>query len=594
MAGSNLYNPNWGYYQGKKRAARITETFDPTIMLTYLFKKNNTTINTSAAVRQVNYSNAALQYYKANDPNPTYYRYLPSYYKDNQELFDLYTYAWQNSEYTRQVKWDELYYINALNNEQNKTLPADQKKGSSYIQENRISNQLNLMLNSYINQRLNDNMNLQGGLSFNYTDGSFYKKVRDLMGGEFWLDVDPFSDRDITLKPDNLQNDLDHPNRHVKEGDKFGYDYNIRAIRANAWVQNTVTLPKWDFFYGLQIAYTQYQRIGHMRNGRAPNNSLGKGAIHRFDDAMIKAGATYKINGRNFIIAHVDYGTRAPLVDNIYISPRIKDDVCADPKSERIFSADLSYAWNYRRFRGMITAFYTDVSNATERFGFYDERYTTYTNFVLSGVRRVNKGVEVAFAYKFTPSITMTVAGTYSKFQYKNNPQGTRSFENGLYPDTTQTVYLKNFYAGSVPQSVVNIGFDYAAPKNWYFNINATWQGDAYVNLSPAYHEALPDLWKLYPDPAQLQAKIEELAQQDKLKDAITLNLSIGKQIYFNRKLSMNINLNVNNVLNNRNVVTYAYQQGRLDTKNYDRDAFPNRYTYAQGIRLFLNLGIRF
>ena len=594
LAGTNLYNPNWGYYQGKKRAARITETFDPTIMLTYLFKKNNTTINTSAAVRQVNYSNAALQYYKANDPNPTYYRYLPSYYKDNQELFDLYTYAWQNSEYTRQVKWDELYYINALNNEQNKTLPADQKKGSSYIQENRISNQLNLMLNSYINQRLNDNMNLQGGLSFNYTDGSFYKKVRDLMGGEFWLDVDPFSDRDITLKPDNLQNDLDHPNRHVKEGDKFGYDYNIRAIRANAWVQNTVTLPKWDFFYGLQIAYTQYQRIGHMRNGRAPNNSLGKGAIHRFDDAMIKAGATYKINGRNFIIAHVDYGTRAPLVDNIYISPRIKDDVCADPKSERIFSADLSYAWNYRRFRGMITAFYTDVSNATERFGFYDERYTTYTNFVLSGVRRVNKGVEVAFAYKFTPSITMTVAGTYSKFQYKNNPQGTRSFENGLYPDTTQTVYLKNFYAGSVPQSVVNIGFDYAAPKNWYFNINATWQGDAYVNLSPAYHEALPDLWKLYPDPAQLQAKIEELAQQDKLKDAITLNLSIGKQIYFNRKLSMNINLNVNNVLNNRNVVTYAYQQGRLDTKNYDRDAFPNRYTYAQGIRLFLNLGIRF
>ena len=594
LAGSNLYNPNWGYYQGKKRAARITETFDPTIMLTYLFKKNNTTINTSAAVRQVNYSNAALQYYKANDPNPTYYRYLPSYYKDNQELFDLYTYAWQNSEYTRQVKWDELYYINALNNEQNKTLPADQKKGSSYIQENRISNQLNLMLNSYINQRLNDNMNLQGGLSFNYTDGSFYKKVRDLMGGEFWLDVDPFSDRDITLKPDNLQNDLDHPNRHVKEGDKFGYDYNIRAIRANAWVQNTVTLPKWDFFYGLQIAYTQYQRIGHMRNGRAPNNSLGKGAIHRFDDAMIKAGATYKINGRNFIIAHVDYGTRAPLVDNIYISPRIKDDVCADPKSERIFSADLSYAWNYRRFRGMITAFYTDVSNATERFGFYDERYTTYTNFVLSGVRRVNKGVEVAFAYKFTPSITMTVAGTYSKFQYKNNPQGTRSFENGLYPDTTQTVYLKNFYAGSVPQSVVNIGFDYAAPKNWYFNINATWQGDAYVNLSPAYHEALPDLWKLYPDPAQLQAKIEELSQQDKLRDAFTLNLSIGKQIYFNRKLSMNINLNVNNVLNNRNVVTYAYQQGRLDTKNYDRDAFPNRYTYAQGIRLFLNLGIRF
>lgn len=76
LAGTNLYNPNWGYYQGKKRASRITETFDPTVILNWLYKKDNTTLNTAAAFRYVNYSQAALQYYKANDPNPTYYRYL--------------------------------------------------------------------------------------------------------------------------------------------------------------------------------------------------------------------------------------------------------------------------------------------------------------------------------------------------------------------------------------------------------------------------------------------------------------------------------------------------------------------------------------
>ena len=47
-------------------------------------------------------------------------------------------------------------------------------------------------------------------------------------------------------------------------------------------------------------------------------------------------------------------------------------------------------------------------------------------------------------------------------------------------------------------------------------------------------------------------------------------------------------------MLNNRDVVTYAYQQGRVDTKNYDRNAYPNRYQYAQGIRLFFNFGVRF
>lgn len=595
LAGTNLYNPNWGYYQGKKRAARITDTFDPTMMLNWLYKKDNTTLNVAAATRWVNYSQAALQYYKANDPNPTYYRYLPSYYKDNQELFDLYTYNWEHDVNTRQIKWDELYYINELNNVQNQSLPEGQKKGSSYIQESRISNQFNAMFSAYINQRLNSCMTLQGGVSFNYTNGSYYKKVRDLMGGEFWLDVDPFSDRDITLRPDNLQNDLDHPNRHVGEGQKFGYHYNMYAYRANAWLQNQINTDKWDVNYGLKIGYTQYQREGFMRNGRAPQNSLGRGKRHIFDDAAFKAGATYKLNGRNYFQANAEYGTRAPLVDNIYISPRIKDTAVDDPQSERILTGDLSYIWNYRRFRGRISAYYTEIEGATERWGFYDERYNTYTNFVLSDVKRVYKGVELGMSYKITPSLTATFAGTYAKYQYKNNPQGTRSFENGLYPDTTQTVYLKNFYAGSTPQTVANLGLDWAAPHNWFLGINCTYQGDAYVNLSPAYHEALPGLVENYPtlSEEELFEKVKELAAQDKLHGQYSLNASIGKAFYF-RGWSLNVNVNANNILNNRNVVTYAYQQGRLDTKNYNPDAYPNRYTYAQGIRLFVNVGVRF
>ncbi len=601
LAGSNLYNPNWGYYDGKKRAARIVETFDPTVILNWLYKKDNTTVNTAAAVRWVNYSTSALQYYKANDPNPTYYRYLPSYYEDNQELFDLYTYEWQNNEAFRQIKWDDLYYTNKLNNVQNQSLPEADKKGSSYIQENRHSNQFNTMFNSYVNHRLNENFSIQGGVSFNYTNGAFYKTVRDLLGGEFWLDVDPFSDRDYSIAPQNLQNDLNNPNRHVQKGDKFGYHYNMQAIQATAWLQNMINLPKWDVYYGMNVSYTQYQREGHMRNGRAPLNSYGKGDTHRFDDAAFKAGATYKLNGRNYFSVRAEYGTRAPLVDNIYIAPRVKDTSVSDPTSERILTGDLSYTWNYRRFRGTLSGFFTQMNDVTERFGFYDERYTTYTNFVLQGVKRVYRGIELGMAYKITPSLTATFAGTYAKYQYKNNPKGTRSFENGLYADTTQTIYLKNCYAGSTPQSVFNVGLDWAAPKNWYFNINGTWQGDAYVNLAPAYHEAFTELWQQADENTglgmtldELKARNAELSRQDKLGNAFTLNASIGKAVYFRNGMSMNFNLNANNILNKKDVCTYAYQQGRLDTKNFNRDEYPNRYTYAQGIRIYLNIGIRF
>lgn len=600
LVGSNLYNPNWGWQNGKKRSARIIETFDPTAMLTWLYKDSKTTVNTTASVRWVKYKQAALQYYKANDPNPTYYRYLPSNYLDDEgqptEESEFYTELWKNDPSVRQINWDELYQVNYLNNIQNENLPDAQKKGSSYIQENRHSNMFSAMLNSYINRRLNDNLSLQGGVSFNWTKGSYYKTIRDLMGGEFWVDIDPFSDRDITIAPDNLQNDLDNPNRRVYKGDKFGYDYNIYYLKAQAWLQNTFTSAHWDAFWGVSMSYTQYYRDGHMRNGRAPENSLGKSATARFDNAMAKVGATYKLDGRNFFSAHVQYGTLAPLADQAFIAPRVKNTLVDGLESERDLSADISYSWAYRRFRGSIAAYYTMMDNAIERTGFYDDRYSTYAIFALQGVRKVNKGVELGMAYKITPSITATFAGTYARYQYKNNPNGTRSFENGLNPDTTQTVYLKNYYAGSTPQTVFNIGIDYAAPKNWFFNINGTWQGDAYVNLSPAYHEALPDLWKNIPGctPEKLQAKIDELSAQDKLKNAFSLNVSIGKLLYINRKVSMNFNLNINNVLNNKDVCTYAYQQGRLDTKTYVRDKYPNKYSYAQGVKVFLNVGIRF
>ena len=595
LVGDNLYNPNWGWQNGEKRSARIIESYDPTAMLTWLYKDGRTTLNTTAAVRWTSYSQSALQYYKANDPNPTYYRYLPSYY-DNQEEADYYTYLWQNDPSVRQINWDNLYTINKLNNIQNEGKDEADRKGASYILENRVNKQFNAMFNTFVNHRLNDHFQLQAGLSFNYTKASYYKTIRDLLGGEYWLDIDPFSDRDITIAPQNLQNDLDNPNRRVTKGDRFGYDYDFHYIKAEGWLQNTYTSTHWDVNYGARMSFTQFYRDGHMRNGRAPLNSLGKSSTSQFDNAGVKAGATYKLDGRNFFTAHVSYGTRAPLADQAFIAPRVKNSLVSDLRSERDFSADISYGWAYRRFRGALTAYYVNLDNVTERTGFYDDRYSTYAIYALTGVRKVSKGIELGMSFKITPSLTATFAGTYAKYQYKNNPQGTRSFENGLYADTTQTVYLKNFYVGSTPQTVFNLGLDWAAPGNWFFNVNGTWMGDAYVSLSPAYHEALPELWKKIDNctPEKLQAKIEELSAQDKLKNAFSLNVSVGKLIYINRKVSLNLNLNVNNVLNNRDIVTNAYQQGRLDTTNYIRDKYPNKYMYAQGVKVFFNVGVRF
>ena len=592
LTGDNLYNPSWGWQEGEKRNAKVVESFDPTAIVNWIWTpKAGVTLNTGVAVRKSFYSSSALNWYNAADPRPDYYRYLPSYF-DDDDTKALYTEKWRTDDSFRQIDWAGLYQTNYLNN-----LQADEtgvSKGATYIIEKRHSNQLNTMFNSVLNARLNDYMTLQAGVGANWSRSSYYKTIKDLLGGRYWTDTDQFSERDYPNDKQMLQNDMNHPNRKVLVDDRFGYDYDVNSFSANAWIQNMINLPRWDINYGIAVSYTQFQRDGHMRNGRAPENSYGKGVRHEFDNAGVKAGATYKIDGRNNITAHAYYGTKAPQFDQAYVSPRIKDDAITGLASERILSGDLSYNFNYRRFMGSITGFWTDMYNQTERTSFYDDQFSTFMNYVLTGVKKTYKGVEVGLAYRITPSITLSGAATFSRYQYKNRPTGTRSYENGQAPDTTQVVYLKNFYVGGTPQQAYSLTLKWSAPKMWFFEVNGVYMADSYVDLSPIRHEAMPNLYKVCETEEELHAKVAEITRQERLKDNFVLNLSIGKLIYLNRTASLNINLNLDNVLNNRNIQTSGYQQGRFDYTNYTTTKYPNKYYYAQGFRAYVNVGVKF
>lgn len=603
LVGDNLYNPTWGWQAGKKRSDNIREKFDPTTMLTWLHKGEKSQLTTSVAFRWVNFARTRLNYYKGNDPKPDYYKNLPSYYiygsdTPDQTGYDYYAYLWENNiGGIQQINWDAMYLANHLNNIENQSLPEDQQKGSSYIQQMEHSDQFNFIAGTSLNHRFTDNITFQAGVNFNYTRSSEYMTVRDLLGGEFWVDVDPYSDRDIydpTVNPDILQNDLDNPNRKVVTGDRFGYDYNIHAMKLQAWVQNQHNYAHWDINYGASFSWEEFYRYGHMRNGRAPENSLGKSAALDFEDFAVKAGITYKLDGRNYFTVQAQYATEAPLISDVYISPRIKDTTIKDPKSQKTFAVDGQYTWNYRRFRGTIGAYFINMDDAVERMGFYDETLNTFCNFALNGVKRQYKGIELGMAYKILPSLTASFAGTYAKFQYKNNPMGIRSVENGLYEDQVQQVYLKNYTCTSTPQLAFNIALDWQAPKMFFVNVNASYLADYYVKLAYPFHEQMPDLWSVASSVEEVEAKMASYADQPKLDNQWVLNASVGKILYVNRKLSLNFNLSVSNILNNKDLVINAFQQSRVDTKRYNVEAYPTKLQYAQGIKVYFNVGVRF
>ena len=613
LAGSNLYNPSWGYLNGEKKSSRIVESFDPSVTLNWIWTpKMGTKLNTGLAFRSSNYSSSALNWYQAADPRPDYYRNLPSYFAPDvdQTLYpDVYEAKleqqqfvkdwWSGDQAHRQINWGSIYQTNLLNRTQFDRDPS-LAGHSTYILENRHSNFKAYMFNSYLDHRLSDIMTLQGGLNVTYTDAQFYKTIRDLLGGEYWRDVDNFSERDFAGDVNIMQNDLDNPNRKVYAGNIFGYNYFIRDISSRIWLQNQIVTRHWNIDYAAEFSTKSYWRDGQMRNGRAENEgvlSKGKGETHNFYNFGVKAAATYKLDGRNYFTAHVGYGTRAPLPYDAYISPRTKDTAVEGLKNERYLAADLSYTWNYKNFRGSLTGFYTRIWDGLKRSAFWDYDLNSFMNYAMNGVDTEYKGLELGIEYKILHNLSVSAAGTIASYLYKNNPMGTRSYENGTEADVTRRTYLKNYHVGGTPQQAVSFAVNYNI-KQWFFEVNAQWFGDNYFDLAPTRHEEMPGLWKFCVSntktPEEMyKEKVEEITRQDKLMNAWVMNASIGKIIY-TKFGSININLSVNNLLNNRNIQTSGWQENKFDYTNYDVNKFPNKIWYSQGIRVFLNLGARF
>jgi len=586
LTGSTYYNAYWGYQNGKKRNSRIVTDYEPVVILTHIFTPDKLTkLTTGLATRASSYGSTALAYNNAPNPSPTYYRNLPSY-QSTEEMADFYTQIWQSGDPAKtQINWDELYMANKLAKEEGQS--------ARYILEERHNDQREIILNSTINRRNGDYLKTSGGIEARYTRGLHYKTIADMLGAEVFSDVDQYTENYSPLNPEIMYNDLNSSSTSKVKDDVFGYNYNIDVYNAGAWFQNNHSYDEWDYFYGARIEYTSFQRNGLMRNGRAPDNSFGWGERHTFVNQSIKAGLTWKPSGNHLFSITGMYETNPPLPNNAYISPRIKDDAVNGLSSEDIAHADLSYRYNSRFLRGRITLFHTRFNDQIEIDNFYNDELRTFVNSVMTGVDKVHQGVEFGVTGKITSELSATFLGTIADYFYDSRPTCTISVENGMQDDITRTVYLKNFKVGGVPQTALNFELSYAHPKYWFFDLGASYYNRTYVDITPIRRtaEILEFTADSYED---YLALAQEITGQEKYQGGFMVDASIGKSIRLDNGNTLGFNLQFCNLLNNTNLRTGGYEQGRFDYDNYDVDKYPAYYYYAQGFNCYLLMSYRF
>ncbi|MHC1707792.1 MAG: TonB-dependent receptor [Bacteroidales bacterium] len=580
LTDNRYYNPNWGYQEGEKRNAKVRKTHEPMIILSDYWKPDaKTRITNTFGVSFGRFGTTALNWYNARDPRPDYYRYLPSYELTPSVAADI-TQAWQTDETVNQIDWNRLYQVNYLSNQEGKQ--------ASYVLEERRQDNTQFTYNLLVNREINTHFNYSGGLDVSSFRSHHFKVMHDLLGGNYWVDIDQFSQRDFSGNPVILQNDLRNPDRIIKEGDIYGYNYDIRVNSGDFWSQAEFTYNRLDFFVAGNLSYTQFWRDGKMQNGRAPDNSYGDSEKKTYLEPGIKGGVTWKLTGHHFFTAHGLYQSRAPLARNAFVSPYIKNTYADGLTSEKILSGDISYIYRSDRFNTRLTAYQTEFKDQSEVMSYYHDDFLTFVNMSLTGIDKVHQGVELGVEWKATTALTVSVVGGLGNYVYTSRPKAIISTENGSRADTSEVIYQKNFFVNGTPQNAASVGLRYAAPKYWYFNCNASYFDKIYLDFNPQRRTSAA-ITNLGPgDPL-----ITLITEQEKLESGFLIDASIGKSIRY-KGYYININLSVNNILDNQDLITGGYEQLRFDFTEKNVNKFPPKYFYAYGRSYFLNINFRF
>ena len=609
---TNYYNPAWGYQtlaDGTQtiRNSRVSRYHQPMTQLTwYWTPSGKTQLTTTAFFFAGPGGQTSLEWGEASDPRPDYYKNLPSYLINHSTSTAEYEAALQSwldrDPKVTQLDWDGLYLANmnhsaTIHNANG--IEGNTVSGlfSKYIVAERHYDKMQTGAASYFKHEFQPNLIMAGGLAFNVSRTHYYEMVNDLLGGEYYYDINKYAEN---LESNECQVDLNNPNHVAKVGDIINYNYLANRNYGRLWSQVDYLTGNWDMYLGLQLSFTQIWREGLFNSGAFPNElSFGSDAKHNFLDPAVKAGVTYAINGRNHIVANMAYIYQAPQSRDIYVSPRTRHTLVSDnPGSEKIGAFDLGYQFRSPAFRFRLTGYYYTYHNLIWNRSFYCENVYTgssesgnsykseFINFVMTGINQKSVGLEMGAEYQVTPTITLQAAAANGIHVYTNNPLFS------IYDDNNadcyingHTAYLKNYHVSSGPETVGSLGIRYNDPKNWWVSLNANYLANMYFDVNPYNHTKVGMSYY-----AEGDGRIPEVLAQDPLHSTFTLDFFGGysrryKGYYFLFTAS------VNNILNNKSTVLYGYDQLRFNAN--DPDMFPSKYSYMYGMNFFLNLTVR-
>ncbi|MBO7197688.1 MAG: carboxypeptidase-like regulatory domain-containing protein [Tidjanibacter sp.] len=637
LADSYWYNPNVGMQNGKLRNARVRSYHEPVAMLNYFFNPTDKLrITAAASFRFGQNGYSALDWNSAADPRPDYYRNLPSYWyaKGDPGHQALLTQAWkENREKMMYIDFDKLYNVNYNSNAASGDRPTLNYEGtgleesvqgqnrSRYIISERHTDQRDLRLKLQGEYTISQRQNIVGGVDFRRNRTEYYTSIKDLLGGDYWVNIDNFAERDIHASEERTKslNDLNRSDNYiVREGDKYGYDYYAHSTVGKIWGAYNLRFGLYRLALAGEVSYTNFYREGLYRKGLFADDSFGESKHLNFFGYNLKGNYVYEPNGANSIQLSVVAQQNAPYFQDAFVSPRTRNTIAPGLDTEKVLSFDAAYNFKAPWMQLRASVYYTSIKDQSKLISFYDDVWAAFSNMSLSGIDSRYYGLELGLKVPITADLSFSAAASIGDYTYTSNPYFTQTRDNtAAILVENERVYWKGMKIESTPQTAINVGLNYRTSNNIYLSVDAEYFDNMYLSMNPLYRTlgamggriddklidryfegTVEDIINIAAFDGEAE-NIRALTAQEKFNPAIVVNASIGKTWYVGSN-QFGFSLEIKN-LTNTICRTGGFEQMRLfsddeyeTTTGTRYSRFDSKYFYLYGTNYYLNIYFRF
>ena len=596
LANDYYYNPYWGYQNGHKRNSRVVNDFAPSAIATWDWNINDKLkLTTSVYGKYSMYKSTKLNYNNAENPQPDYWKNMPSSYFDVWNSESVYNNAstwqsWQNScnywrasKANRQIDWDRLYYAN-------KQTAANGSDLAYYIQAKHSDN-LTFNLSSTLTSKVTKNSTLVSGFILGSNSNRHYQTMDDMLGGTIFHNINTYALGKYPITDPRVQYDLNTagPNntgKLVYEGDKFGYDYKIEVLKGMLWTSYTAEMGRFQTMISGKLGQTNMRRHGYMRNGMAADNSYGNSGIARFGEGGAKGSISFDAGRGHAFKIGVGYEWRPPMANTAFVSPEVQNDYVSGLHDEHIFSSEFSYQYQNAWLHANLNAYYSRLDHVTEWQNFYSDYDNSFVYFSMPNLEKEYYGVELGLDFKLTSFLNFKAIGTISDNKILHNIVTTRS--ESLTGDlNSETTYIKGMRESGTPLTVGSLGLNFHS-NGWFIDLNANYYDRIYLSYAPIY--------RTFSELSRANLLDNELnplpgaVDQAKGHGGWMVDGSIGKSVRLKHG-SLNFNLMVTNILNNQKIVSGGYEQSRSDYSGSGDNSKERVYKFSKNPKKFYVFG---